>query len=103
MKSYLNHHIDAIITEPEDGFTWRYTDFYGYPKTHCREESWKLISFLNNQYCLPWFCCGDFNEILSMNEKGGGAHHPQSQMEGFRQVVNSYCFQDLGYCGLDFT
>ena len=52
---------------------------------------------------MPWFCCGDFNKILSMNEKVGGAHHPQSQMEGFRQVVNSYCFQDLEYCGLDFT
>ena len=52
---------------------------------------------------MPWFCCGDFNEILSMNEKVGGAHHPQSQMEGVRQVVNSCYFQDLGYRGLDFT
>ena len=38
-----------------------------------------------------------------MNEKAGGAHHPQSQMEGFYQEVNSCYFQDLGYYGLDFT
>ena len=39
IKSYLNHHIDAIITEPKDGFTWRYIGFYGYPENHLREES----------------------------------------------------------------
>ena len=72
VKSYFNFHIDAIITEPENGFSQRYIGFYGHPETHLREESWKLISFLNSQYCLPWFCCGDFNEILSMNEKAGG-------------------------------
>ena len=103
IENYSNFHIDAIITEPENGFSWRYTGFYGYPETHLREESWKLISFLNSQYCLSWFCCGDFNEILSMNEKAGGAQRSQRQIEGFRQVVNNCCFQDLGYCGPDFT
>ncbi|KAK9983991.1 hypothetical protein SO802_033516 [Lithocarpus litseifolius] len=103
IKSYSNFHIDAIITELENGFSWRYTGFYGYPETHLREESWKLISSLNRCYCLPWFYCGDFNEILSMNEKAGGAQRSQRQMEGFRQVINNCCFLDLGYCGPDFT
>ena len=103
IKNYSNFHIDSIITEPENGFSWRYIGFYGHPETHLREESWKFISFLNSQYCLSWFCCGDFNEILSMNEKVGGAQRSQHQMEGFRQVVNNCCFQDLGYCGPNFT
>ena len=103
IKSYSNYHIDAIITEPENGFAWRYTGFYGHLDSHLKEESWKLISFLNSQYCLPWFCCGDFNEIFSMNEKTGGAQRSQCQMEGFCQVINNCCFHDLGYCGLDFT
>lgn len=41
IKSYLNHHINAIITKPENGFTKRYTGFYGHPETHLKEESWK--------------------------------------------------------------
>ena len=46
--------------------------FYGHPETHMRGESWSLLSYLNNQYSLPWFCCGDFNEIMSYDEKLGG-------------------------------
>ena len=33
VKSYSNFHIDAIITEPENGFSWRYIGFYGHPET----------------------------------------------------------------------
>lgn len=103
IKSCSNYHIDAIITELKNGFTWRYIGFYRHPDSHLREESWKLISFPNSQYCLPWFCCGDFNEIFSMNEKVGGAQQSQFQMKGFRQAINNCCFQDLGHCGPDFT
>lgn len=36
-------------------------------------------------------------------EKWGGPVRPQKQMEGFRQVVHAYGFQDLGFEGLEFT
>ena len=103
IKSYSNHHIDAIITETVTGLVWRFTGFYGYPETHLREESWKLLSYLHSQFNLPWFCCGDFNEILSMSEKDGGAQRSQNQMDGFRRIINHCGFKDLGYCGPDFT
>ena len=32
IKSYSNHHIDAIITEADIGLVWRFTGFYGYPR-----------------------------------------------------------------------
>ena len=85
---YSNHHIDAIISEMSGAFKWRFTSFYGYFETHLRNESWNLLSFLNNQFSLSWFCCGDFNDILSVNEKSGGTLRSQHQMEGFRQAVN---------------
>ncbi|KAL0012555.1 hypothetical protein SO802_007663 [Lithocarpus litseifolius] len=52
---------------------------------------------------LPWICFGDFNEILSMEEKLGGLSRSQNQMEKFRNVVNYCGFKDLGYVGPDFT
>ena len=103
IKSYSDYHIDAVITNSGNGFLWRFTGFYGHPETHLREDSWKLLSFLNSQYNLPWFCCGDFNEILSMNEKIGGVSRSQCQMDKFRQAVNLCGFKDLGYYGPDFT
>ena len=53
IKSYSNHHIDAIITEADTGLVWRFTGFYGYPETHLREQFWKLLSYLHNQFNLP--------------------------------------------------
>ena len=103
IKSFGCYHIDAIITKANSNFKWRITGFYGHPQAHLRQFSWDLLAFLSDQYQLPWFCFGDFNEILSTNEKSGGLLRPQSQMEKFRNVVNFYGFKDLGYVGPNFT
>ena len=103
INSYSGSHIDAIVKESEGNFQWRITGFYGHPETHQRYESWPLLAFLHSQFQLPWLCLGDFNEILSVNEKVGGITRPQQQMESFRNVVNFCSFLDLGYVGTDFT
>lgn len=103
IKSFSYHHIDAIVTEENSSIKWRITGFYGHPQTHLRQFSWDLLTYLKGQYQLPWICFGNFNEILSMEEKSGGSLRPQSQMEKFRDVINFCGFMDLGYVGLDFT
>ena len=55
------------------GFKWRMTGFYRNSKTHRRQESWDELVALNQKFQLPWLCYGDFNEILSGEEKMGGA------------------------------
>ena len=99
IKSYSQYHIDATITEQDSNFIWRFTGFYGHPESNLRKDSWKLPSYLNNQFSLPWFCCGDFNEILSVTEKSGGPQRTQRQIDGFREAVNLCGFQDLGFSG----
>ena len=68
-----------------------------------RQKSWDLLAYLKNQSQLPWFCYEDFNEILSMEEKLGGAARCQSQMDRFWGVVNLCGFKDQGYTRTDFT
>lgn len=70
--------------------------FYGHLEPHTRKESWNLLTYLNAQYSLPWLCCGDFNEILSVSKKSNGAQRSQRQMEGFHDVMSACGFQDLG-------
>ena len=82
---------------------WRITGFNGHPKTLQGKESWNFLNTLSRQYKVPWLCFGDFNEILSKEEKLGGAPRPQQQMDSFRNVVDKCDFKDMGYCGLDFT
>ena len=58
---------------------------------------------MKRNFQLPWICFGDFNEILSTNEKLGGVRRPRRQIDEFRDVVN-YCeFRDLRYTGPDYT
>ena len=62
----------------------------------------RKLAALNRKFQLHWLCFGDFNEILSGEEKLGGALRSQRQMEGFREVVNVYGLKDLGYNSPDF-
>ena len=77
IQAYSRNHIDAVLTDPDSNFKWRITDFYRNPETHCRKESWDLLRSLNQKYQLPWLCFGDFNEIVSMEEKFGGVQRSQ--------------------------
>ena len=92
-----------MVTEGGSGFKWRITGFYGHPETHLRKESWKFLDTLNNQYDLPWFCLGDFNEILSREEKQGGAQRLWQQMAGLKNVIDRCEFRGLGYRGSKYT
>ena len=46
---------------------------------------------------------GDFNEIVSMGEKWGGADKRDSQMEQFRSALEECDLCDLGFIGSKYT
>ena len=102
VESFSKNHIDAIVNKGKEE-AWRFTGFYGEPVTHRRFESWDMLRQLNNRFHLPWLCAGDFNEIVSNNEKLGGSNRSHSQMQLFRDVLDECGFIDLGYVGSPFT
>ena len=61
------------------------------------------MKFLRTRNTLPWLCAGDFNEILDATEQFGGLVRPESQMDGFQDVVEVCGFADLGFSGLPWT
>ena len=103
VQSYSGYFIDAFVIDSDSGFQWRITGFYGNPKTHRRKESWDLLKYLSQKYQMPWLCFGDFNEIVSVEEKLGGVQRSQNQMDAFREAIHQCRFMDLGYCGPEFT
>ena len=70
--SFSTYHIDAIINGGiEDA--WRLTGFYGEPETSIRNEGWNMLRMLGIKPKLLWCCFGDFNELLQVEDKKGGA------------------------------
>ena len=77
--------------------------FYEQFLTHKRHESWTLLKQLYEQIDLPWICAGDFNEILSLAEKVGGAIRPAKQMDDFHDVLRECDLTKLSFNGPFFT
>lgn len=53
---------------------------------------------------LPWLIKrGDFNDLLSNEEKKGSVPHPSSLLEGFTRVIVNCELVDLGMIGYLYT
>lgn len=52
---------------------------------------------------LPWCVIGDFNDLLSHNEKRGGRKQPQTLIDGFSDTVVDCGLYDLGFVGAKYT
>ncbi|XP_070041212.1 uncharacterized protein [Nicotiana tomentosiformis] len=67
-----------------------------------RLKLWDNLYYLTNDMELPWVVRGDFNIVLSEEEKIGGLHVYPPEYEDFASCVNSCGLFDLGYKGSPF-
>ena len=102
VQSFSQNHIDSHI-QVSGGIDWRLTGFYGHPEGHRKCESWALSDKLYNMGTLPWLCVGDFNGILSLEERSGEAAGSMRRIQDFGDVVNRCRLTDLGFRGVPFT
>ena len=102
LKTLSKSYIDVIVKE-KDGVSWRLTGIYRHPKKLKPIETWNLMRLLHQQVTLPWICIGDFNEILSVNEKQGVEPRSEWQMANFREVLDDCKLRDMGFKGARFT
>lgn len=77
--------------------------FYGNSVTANREHSWALLKHLCLKMDLPWICVEDFNEIVKVAEKMGGALRRERLMVEFREALDFCGFRDMGFVGSPFT
>lgn len=78
--------------------------FYGHPETGRRRLSRRLLSELNPGLNMAsWCVLGDFNEILSQDEKEGGRPRAGNLMGDFRQALQDNILFDLGWKRLKLT
>lgn len=68
-----------------------------------RLELWETLAYINQQWQLPWIVGGDFNVVISHEEKLGGLPVLHKETADFRQCLNTCGLEDLGYEGSIFT
>ncbi|XP_027192706.1 uncharacterized protein [Cicer arietinum] len=99
---FLTNHIDVEAEENSVG-RWRLTGYYNYPKSRRRRDAWNMLRNLAHVSNLPWCIIGDFNDILSSNEKKGRVNREQWLINGFRQAVSDSELTDVHMDGYPFT
>ena len=68
-----------------------------------KPETWRLLRHLYSQSASPWVCIGDYNEIISSEEKYGRHPKPLPPMVEFRNTLLHYGLIDLGFSGYPYT
>ena len=58
---------------------------------------------MKNYSTFPWLCVGDFNEIVTNEEKLGKARRPARQMEIFKKALVDCELNKLQVTGGKFT
>lgn len=99
IQNYSRRHINAIISQDNNGPKWKFTGFYRHPNTTKHTEAWFLLRHLSHLQPNPWLCMGDFNEIVSLFEKRGVAARARGQMLAFQNALEDYELSDLGFRG----
>lgn len=102
--SYSSHHIFVEVRDNcETGLRWFAYGIYGWADRIQKRRTWELIEKIRAETSGPLIMFGDFNEILSHQEREGGNRRSDREMDAFRRCINSCGLSDLGYRGNIFT
>jgi hypothetical protein len=100
--NYSHNFINVEVTS-DKWSAWRFTGFYGHPEQERRRDSWDLLRSLAHDVSLPWCVMGDFNDMLSTEDKRGGTTQPQWLIRGFIEAVQDSRLIDLPMDGYPYT
>jgi hypothetical protein len=100
--NYSRNFINMIVEE-RDNKEWRLTCYYGFPERERRRAAWDLLRTLRDMSNLPWCIIGDFNDLLSQEDKRGIHSHPNWLCNGFRSAVSDCDLSDILLEGYPFT
>ena len=103
VEAEIGHfYVTCMFKNVEDGFLWAFTGVYGPMKRCKRELFWEELGSLNGLWEGPWCIGGDFNMVLSPNERNSVGRLSHS-MRRFIEVLNELRLRDLPLQGGPFT
>lgn len=97
-RNWIDREIDV-----GDGKVWRFTGVHASTDYRERRSMWSAISNFVVSPSVPWVMLGDFNSILSNEEKFGGVDREDWEMRDFSNFIGNNWLIDIGYVGYPYT
>jgi exonuclease III len=98
-----NQAIHATVQVHHSNPPWLFTAIYASPRFASRLLLWDHLKKFSTTHNLPWMIAGDFNEILTSNEKFSSSPASQRRISCFHNCLDSCNLLDLGFNGPRFT
>ncbi|KAK7848986.1 putative mediator of rna polymerase ii transcription subunit 37c [Quercus suber] len=97
--SSTEQEIHALIRVRSQSLIWLISAIYASPRFEERCILWNNLRILANMHDLPWALMGDFNEVLSAEEKYGGNPVCQRRIRAIKECMDDCNMMDLGFTG----
>ena len=101
--SSTKQEIHATIKECSNNLSWLLSSIYASPRLVERRILWSNRAKVAQLHTLPWLLLGDFNEILSGEDKFGGRNINLNRALDFKGCLDASNILDLGFSGLKYT
>lgn len=83
--------VHFLVKDKRSPFASQITFVYGLNTINERKVLWKRLRTLNNSTTDPWIVLGDFNVVLSVNDRQNGVPVHPTEIKDFQE-----CIEELG-------
>ena len=95
--------IEAKLEDPDTQVSWWFSGIYASCDHMSRKEQWRVLRNRRNLWGPRYIIAGDFNDILSNDEKWGGVLREERSFRDFRDFIDQNSLIDIGFEGQPWT
>ena len=103
LLSAIEQEIHTSVKVHSSDLTWLIYAIYASPRLAERRILWENLKIVAHLHNLPWLMLGDFNEILSEEDKFGGNRANVNKALEFKECLDDCNILYLGFAGPKYT
>ena len=88
LLSATEQEIHAIVKVRSSNLSWLISAIYASPRIAKRKILWNNLKIVSQLHNLPWLMLGDFNEVLSGDDKFGGNSVNLNRVLEFKECLD---------------